>query len=216
MRSTTFPWEIRVEDEVLSRLLDDLCSRFGGTKSETWVGTQDGKKGKKFALFWVCSRCSLQTIPITSCRAQDGLQDVIGMVWNEDREHTQKRANFFDFFTFHSNWNRPQNFPFTSNLKPNPLTTTPTQQRSTKTLNKTSSSALGFHCKVVDLGEIYNFPLGTYPWGWSFVYEITESLSRIILISKIHIKGEAIYIWKDWPKHPTRSYTHTHVAPGTL
>ena len=36
-------------------------------------------------------------------------------------------------------------------------------QRSTKTLDKTSSSGVSPQGKVVDLAKIYNFPLGTYP-----------------------------------------------------
>jgi len=42
-------------------------------------------------------------------------------------------------------------------------------QRSTKTLDKTSSSALGSQGKVVHQAEIYNFPRGTYPQGWTFI-----------------------------------------------
>ena len=39
----------------------------------------------------------------------------------------------------------------------------PPRQRSTKTLDKTSSSTIGSQGKVVALAKIYNFPLETYP-----------------------------------------------------
>ena len=46
----------------------------------------------------------------------------------------------------------------------------PEKQDRSESLNNTSSSALGFHCKFVDLVEIYNFAMEPLAFRPSLVY----------------------------------------------
>ena len=57
---------------------------------------------------------------------------------------------------------KPRNFQYTSTDEQH-LSSRWIVQIYEDSVDKTSSIGVGFHCKVVDLSEIYNFAVETYP-----------------------------------------------------